>query len=298
MTNQTTSTQKQPSDLQGLFQTDARPRPPSQTQKERTPFYPESAMALTSELSQFDPVYLSQMQDVALLKRIEMKYVLPSIMLPFLLDALRENYRVLEVEGHRLNRYHTLYFDTPDFAMYRRHHNRAADRFKVRSRIYIESGAAFLEVKHKTNKRRVNKSRIETPALLTDLNDDTASFVRDACPYAADAMQPRLWNSYRRITLVNRAMSERVTLDIDLCFDWAGRSVGFPGLVVAEVKQERFSYTSDFIRLMRQHHIRSTGFSKYCIGTSLLYPDLKHNRFKAKHRLLAKLMHGEPHDLH
>jgi hypothetical protein len=30
---------------------------------------------------------------------------------------------------------------------------------------------------------------------------------------------------------------------------------------------------------MRQHLIRPSGFSKYCVGASLLYPALKHNRF-------------------
>lgn len=249
-------------------------------------------------LSQFEPIYLSQMADVALLKRMEVKYVLPRHMLPLLLETLRESYTVLEVEGVRLNRYRTLYFDTDDFAMYRQHHNQAAHRFKVRSRSYVESDASFLEVKHKTHKKQVIKSRIETPALLTELADDTTRFVRSACPYAAETMQPRLWNSYQRITLVDKALRERVTLDIDLRFDWAGRSIGFPGVIVAEVKQERNSQTSPFIRLMRQQHLRSTGFSKYCMGVSLLYPDLKMNRFKAKHRLLAKLAQGDFHESH
>ena len=244
---------------------------------------------LLASLAQYDPIYLEEMQGVALLNRVEVKYVLPRKLLPHLLNVLRTEYDVLEVGEQRLNRYRTLYFDTADFALYRRHHAGAADRFKVRSRTYVDSQSSFLEVKHKTNKKRVHKSRIQTPAMITALAGDTAGFVADACPYDAETMLPRLWNSYRRITLVDKMRSERVTLDVDLRFDWDNRSNVLPHVVVAEVKQERFSHSSKFMDAMRQHHIRSVGFSKYCMGASLLYPELKQNRFKNRHRLLAKL---------
>ena len=244
---------------------------------------------LRRELQQYSPITLDQMQSVALLKRVEVKYVLPRRVLPSILAALRREYAVLEVAGQRLNRYRTLYFDTDDFAMYRRHHAGAADRFKVRARTYLDSATSFLEVKHKTNKRRVLKERMPTPALVTTLDDDAAAFVDRACPYAVDALQPRLWNSYRRITLVDLVRQARITLDVDLCFDWQERRAALPHIVIAEVKQARTSHAAPFIRLMQQYHIRATGFSKYCMGASLLYPDLKQNRFKQKQRLLAKL---------
>lgn len=47
---------------------------------------------------------------------------------------------------------------------------------------------------------------------------------------------------------------------------------------------------------MRDARIRKTGFSKYCIGVSLLYPTIKHNNFKAHQRLLQKLVHGGSYD--
>jgi len=103
------------------------------------------------------------MQRVALLKRVEVKYTLPDMLLPQILNTLNEHYDVVEVLGQRLNRYRTLYFDTDNFALYRRHHMGAADRYKIRSRTYVDSDSSFLEVKHKTNKKRVIKSRIETP---------------------------------------------------------------------------------------------------------------------------------------
>ena len=47
---------------------------------------------------------------------------------------------------------------------------------------------------------------------------------------------------------------------------------------------------------MHLHHVRDTSFSKYCMGVSLLYPDVKHNKFKAKQRLVARLAQGADND--
>ncbi|MEZ4834132.1 MAG: polyphosphate polymerase domain-containing protein [Caldilineaceae bacterium] len=255
-------------------------------------------LTLHTALAHTRPIHLDEMKEVALLKRVEQKFVLQSRLLPLILAQLRDEYAVLEVAGQKLNRYRTLYFDTADFAMYHMHHNRAADRFKVRSRTYVESEISFLEVKHKTNKQQVNKDRVQTPELLMALEKDAADFVGSTCPYAAGEMVPTLWNSYRRITLVNKVDKERVTLDIDLNYTWHDTFVSLPGVLIAEVKQERLSRDSRFVQLMRQHRVRSTGFSKYCVGVSLIYPELKHNRFKTKHRLISSLMQGERHEYH
>lgn len=40
-------------------------------------------------------------------------------------------------------------------------------------------------------------------------------------------------------------------------------------------------------------NIHPTGFSKYCIGVSLLYQNVKYNNFKPKLRLVHKLMRGD-----
>ena len=66
-----------------------------------------------------------------------------------------------------------------------------------------------------------------------------------------------------------------------------------PALVIAEVKQPSRVCPSPFMALMRQQGIRKASFSKYCVGVSLLHPEVKHNKFKKTHRLVAKLMQGE-----
>jgi hypothetical protein len=105
---------------------------------------PETALARA--LGRLRPVALEELQELALLRRTDVKYLLPRGALPGPLTAARDACRVLEVDGLRLQRYETLYFDTPALDLCLLHHNRARRRFKVRSRRYLESDIAFLEV--------------------------------------------------------------------------------------------------------------------------------------------------------
>jgi hypothetical protein len=250
---------------------------------------------LASALAGFSAIGLAEMSRVALLDRSEVKYALHMDTLVGILEPLSRNYAVVQVEGHRLNRYRSLYFDTADFAMYCRHHMGARSRYKLRAREYVETKTSFLEIKHKINKRRTVKHRIATPELVTHLEHDLGPFVSGLCPYAVDELAPCLWNSYSRITLVNRNIAERVTLDIDLNY-WFNRRAALPGLVIAEVKQQGRMQLSDFVACMHEHRIRKIGFSKFCMGVSLLYPEIKHNKFKSTQRHVARLMRGEHDD--
>lgn len=245
--------------------------------------------ALAELLATFEPISLAQVAGAALLDRSEIKYLLPrSLLLPVLAE-LREAYRVLVVAGQPLSRYRTLYFDTDDLALYRRHHAGASDRYKVRVREYVDSQAAFLEVKHHTGAQHTVKSRIPTAAPITENTPLAVAFLADACPYPAAALAASLWNHTTRITLVSKQRPERVTLDLDLAFARDGQQAGLPGIVVAEVKYTGTRHASEFARVMRLYRVRDTSFSKYCMGVSLLYPDVKHNKFKAKQRLVARL---------
>lgn len=251
--------------------------------------------ALMKLLATFEPITLAQMESAALLDRSEIKYLLSRRLLLPALAELREAYQVLVVAGRPLSRYRTLYFDTADLELYRRHHAGAADRYKVRVREYVDSQAAFLEVKHRVAARRTVKSRIPAAAPITERMPLALDFLADACPYPATELAAALWNHTTRITLVSKQWPERVTLDLDLVFVRDGQQAGLPGIAVAEVKYAGTWRASEFVRVMRHHHVRDTSFSKYCMGVSLLYPDVKHNRFKAQQRLVARLTAGADH---
>ena len=249
--------------------------------------HPEPVVNLLIE--KIDPIRLEEMTKVSLLKRVDTKYLLSTMQLYGVLSYLKDYYRVLSVNGTRLNRYQNLYFDTPDFRFYREHHNGALNRYKIRCRQYLESSLFFLEVKYKTNKRKTIKSRIPIPNMITQFDNRTDDFIRTYSPLEAYQLEPKLWNSYSRITLVSKHNLERLTIDINLEFFYGDQSVKLPGIAIAEVKQEKFSFQSDFIQQMRAIKIRPVSFSKYCMGIATMYPHLKHNNFKPNFLLINKI---------
>jgi hypothetical protein len=241
-------------------------------------------------LARFAPISLREMDAVALQNRTDTKYLLSTAQLARALRAISGQYRVLEVNGVRLNPYQTLYFDTPDFALYLQHHAGKRNRYKVRSRRYVVTDQSFLEIKHKTNKDRTVKRRIPTEEIATSCTPELAGFVAACAPGLTEALEPKLWNAYSRITLVSCTHAERLTIDLDLSFRGEGRSVALPGVAIAEVKQDGVDRGSGFMQQMHGMGLQQTSFSKYCIGVALLFPQLKHNNFKPKLRMLQRLM--------
>lgn len=235
-------------------------------------------------LATFAPITLADLAGVALLDRIDTKYVLTLAQLAETLPALQSFYRVLEIDGRRRSSYRTLYFDTPDFALYNSHQGGRRVRYKVRSREYVGTPLTFFEVKRKTGDNHTSKERMATPGLVTHLTAPVAEFLHERVPLAPDSLEAKLWVDYTRITLAGR--NERLTIDLDLHYSFDGEAVSLPGLVIAELKSAGRPQTSPFAQLMRQRLLRPHSFSKYCIGASLLYPWLKHNRFS---RILRQL---------
>ena len=243
----------------------------------------------------FAPISLDEIGKAALLDRVETKYVVSAEILPTLLRAIRADYDVLSIEGQRLNRYRTLYFDSAEFDLYRRHHAGGANRYKVRTRQYVETGINFLEIKHKDNKSQTRKQRYETDSFLRVIDAESGEFLRHRYPNNVDLLYGRLLTNYSRITLVSRHDAERVTIDLDLSFEWEGRTETLANIAIIEIKRAPHSAESRATRQLRQQRVRPKRFSKYCIGVSLIYPHVKHNNFKPTLRLLNKLSQGTTH---
>ena len=241
-------------------------------------------------IDQFSPIGLDQLGKADLMSRVDRKYYFP---LHFLADMLLEMvpyYHLLDVGGVRLNTYKTLYFDTENLDCFVQHHRGNGHRYKVRHRTYVESKLGFLEVKLKNNKGRTIKDRIklENPELKDEYSN---SFVSSKTPFLSENLKPSIWVEYQRLTLVGKQHQERVTLDLQLTFSNESQKKSYPEIVIAEVKQDRYS-TSPFIKLMQKHHIRTGGISKYCFGIMSLNPKIKSNHFKNKLHLLKKTTHG------
>lgn len=241
-------------------------------------------------LQHFTPVGLAQMEDMALLRRVDTKYVLSEAQLYQALSHLTSAYHVLEIEGRRQQNYQTLYFDTPGFALYLQHHNGWRSRYKVRARVYADSGMAFFEVKHKTNQNITIKHRVQTPEIVTEIDAWAEDFLYTCFPFPSTGLVYNLQNAFRRITLVSTHSIERVTLDLGLSFQADGKHLPLTGIAIAEVKQAAFSLRSEFVGQMRALGVRPMSFSKYCTGVSRLYDQVKANRFKPQRLYLDKLI--------
>ena len=98
-------------------------------------------------------------------------------------------------------------------------------------------------------------------------------------------------NNFERITLVNRAKTERLTIDIDVCFHGmqTGQDYDMGALVVIELKRDGL-VASPVLAMLRELRIHPHGFSKYCFGLALTTPGLRLNRMKPKMTDVRKLL--------
>lgn len=247
--------------------------------------------SLSNILLQFAPISLQEMDGVSLMNRTDTKFVLSLNHLTEILQTLTGQYRVLEIQGARSNSYETLYYDTPDFYFYTRHHSGKRNRYKIRKRRYVESNLTFLEVKFKTNKDRTVKDRTKLQLLHEGLDDFSKNFIEDET-HLGLSFEPKLWNQFKRITLVNEALPERLTIDLDLNFHFDGRNVDLKNVVIAEVKQQNQNRYSPFMIEVKKRLIRPESVSKYCVGAAMLYPEIKSNNFKSKILKLKKISNG------
>jgi len=270
-----------------------RPTPKSQTEP-RPWALPRPAWVLPqptveSLAANFAPISLRQMDAVALLNRVDTKFVLTSAQLLTALAEIQPAYWMLSIDGQRLNHYRTLYFDTPDFELYHDHVNGRAERYKVRSREYVDTHQAFMEVKHKTRKARTIKERIPTAGQAVQLTPSLENWLEQVSPLDGSILEPKLWNTFTRLTLVSKRCTERVTLDLDLTFYTADKIARLNGLAIAEVKMDAHG-DSPFLAQMRAQKIHPNGFSKYAIGAAMLYDQVKKNALKACMLWLQKMM--------
>jgi len=245
-------------------------------------------LGIPEVLDRFESISLSELGSESLLDRMDRKFIMPVSAVPEILAELVGQYRVLEVGHSRISRYHTVYYDTPDFRLYHDHHSGRFPRFKVRLRSYESSGEEWVEVKRKSRGGRTQKIRFPHSSGGTD----PMEVLTVANPLSlGDSISPRdlrpvIDVRYHRATLVGREGRERVTLDTLLECELGGERRNFPGMAILEVKQAN-TFDSPIVRLLREHRIRPVGISKYCLCVASLEPKVKTNRFKPTLRRVA-----------
>ena len=242
-------------------------------------------------LKPFDPITLEEMKSVKLMNRTDTKFVTNTSKLRQLLKMAQQDYYVQVINGERNLDYDTTYFDTTAFDMYNMHQNGHLNRQKIRFRTYCINDLQFMEVKTKNNHGRTKKKRIEVSDM--DLKDeDKRQFLHKHLRYEVDKLQPVLNNHFSRITLVNKGLTERLTIDTALNFHnlLNGHDKDMGQLVVIELKRDGL-VPSPVLQMLRQLRIQPHGFSKYCMGSALTgQGHLPVNRFKCKLIEINKLV--------
>lgn len=245
-------------------------------------------------VSSFDPIRLEGMDRVKLMDRVDTKYVFSSSDLPEILEEMKKDYRLLDIEGVRIQRYESLYYDTEDFLFYSKHQAGKLNRHKFRFRKYVDSnGLTYFEIKFKNNKSRTVKERVKIKEGGMNITGKAELFLKSTTPYTSEMLVPKIWVNYSRMTFVNKSSYERLTVDTNLHYikaeDKNLMKVDFPQMVIAEAKRDKISSVSPFIRLVRDRGVREGSISKYCFGVYNLYPDLKSNNFKPRVRFVHKM---------
>ena len=248
---------------------------------------------MTELINTFAPISLEQMSGVKLMNRTDTKFVTTTDRLRLLLQMACNDYYVQEIDGGRNLEYDTTYFDTTAFDMYNQHQWNHTNRQKIRFRTYCVSGLQFMEVKTKNNHGRTKKKRME----VTDMNlaeQAKSDFIGKHLRYGVDTLQPALNNHFSRITLVNKAKTERLTIDSALHFHniVSGVDKDMGDLVIIELKRDGLVF-SPVLEMLRRLHIHPHGFSKYCMGSALTSQGLLPvNRFKSKLIEIRKIVHN------
>ena len=228
-------------------------------------------------LNALPPITLDEMSSVKLMNRTDTKFVTNTEKLMQLLRMVRKDYYVQDIDGGRNLEYDTTYFDTTMFDMYNQHQWNHTNRQKIRFRTYCVSGLQFMEVTD------------------MDLSDaDKRLFLAKHLHYDADTLRPALQNHFSRITLVNRAKTERLTIDSGLSFHNLvnDRQYDMGPLVIIELKRDGLVF-SPVLEMLRRLHIHPHGFSKYCMGSALTSQGLLPvNRFKSKLIEIRKIVHN------
>ena len=247
---------------------------------------------IEEELSRLAPITLEEMSSIRLMKRTDTKFVTNNYGLEQLLKKVDGCYFAQEINGQRVANYSTTYWDGAEqLWMFRIHHCKHRPRVKVRVRSYMDSDMNFLEIKRKDNHGKTSKKRIKVPSLDAVMAQNFGEdFLKEQTGLTFHDIKPTLSNRFKRITLVNYDKTERLTIDYDLHFynRETGLNMLMENIVIIELKRDG-RLPSPILPLLRELRIKPSGFSKYCIGSSVTNPDLKQNLFKERLTYIRKL---------
>ena len=244
------------------------------------------------------PVGLDELVGTAeLLTRIDRKYVVPVADLDVLLSGTGPGTRVLQIDGRRRFGYRSVYFDTPALDSYLSTARRRRQRFKVRTRSYLDSGLHVLEVKTRGPRGLTVKQRLpytgDGHGLDRGDRERVAALLgQRGIAVDPTALQPVLTTRYDRTTLLLASGTSRLTVDTGLTWSLVGAEPATAATDRAVVETKSGRGTSEVDRLLWSLGRRPSSLSKYGTGLAILRPELPANRWRPV--LRGRLIPADP----
>lgn len=250
----------------------------------------------------------------AMQTRVDRKYIVDAPYAALVLADLPAEASVLEISGERQFSYDSVYFDTPNLDSYRLAATGRRNRYKIRTRSYLDTGDTYLEVKTEgaralTVKERIPYSFADRAYLNAQGRDYVEESLRGLIDAPATAFEPVLTTGYRRTTVLLPASNlnpsdSRMTIDTDLTWtalsDFAlstsspyrlGQAYTAAGMVIIETKSGSAPSVAD--KHLWRAGIRPSKISKFATGLAALNPELTSNKWN---RTIARSMNLQPVD--
>ncbi|MFB4266076.1 polyphosphate polymerase domain-containing protein [Nonomuraea sp. GTA35] len=230
-----------------------------------------------------------------LMSRVDCKYIVTASTMARLAAELGDRFLALRIEGRRQFRYTSTYFDTPGLLTYHQHRQDRRRRFKLRTRTYLDGGGQWLELKLSGARGSTDKHRIPYDGVPSHtLTNQALEFVHDTLLselrlIAPETLEPVLATDYKRVTLIDRSGTARLTCDTGLvCRDGQRSSPARGDLVLLESKSVDGKALID--KVLRGLGVRPVTVSKYCLAVAALR-ELPANRW---HPVLQRYLVHRP----
>lgn len=215
-------------------------------------------------LLQFEEISLQEAIKIDLNTRKEMKFVLAKNIFLSSLPVLIEYFRLQKnFSGDAVNVYATRYWDTENKKSFTDHVTKRNNRVKIRKRKYLDSGEVVFEIKRKTNGTTI-KQRLKSEK-LTELTARDNLFLQKNNIRSEDLIHS-LDTFYKRITLWDKKLSGRITIDFDYGIGIGEKEHEFLNSCIIECKGNS-GFLKKVVKMFSVPMYRyETGFSKYAIG--------------------------------
>ncbi|SHN32871.1 MULTISPECIES: polyphosphate polymerase domain-containing protein [Streptomyces] len=252
---------------------------------------PAAVQAIDEAAHDAEPISLAEVNErSALLARFDRSYLVPTETFAHVVGRLTAPQRrggplrALAIDGRRAFRYHSVYYDTPDLRSFHDHRQGRRLRFKIRERVYQDTGERQYEIKLKgrrgdTVKHRQPLTGTDTPLAPAQQAFLAATLNRAYAIAAPATLHPSLSTDYLRATFVGDG--ERITCDAGLvCVDLRTQQAVHCDTDLVLVETKSTGHLTDADRVLHAHGVQPAVFTKYCGAFAALHPSLPANRWR------------------